>query len=138
MPPLDSEIFLIREAEFSGNRAEKLVLVWMQVAVRHGDMKKAVHDIAEKSAVVMEEAVKLTGVAFITRDILFGEIEEPADILLFSGRDLEDFLESLDLVARNDPVRLRHLGAKRNHAHGKNDLLVMTWTMVQGEMTELV
>jgi hypothetical protein len=54
---------------------------------------------------------------------LLGEVEDTRDVLHLAFRDLEHFLEGVDLVHGDDAVGLGHLGAKRDHADGECDLI---------------
>ena len=88
-------------------------------------MEQAVDDVLEDRAIVLAgdaERLHLLRIGLVAGDVLPGEIIQPGDIGRLVVGILEDVLEGIDLGGRDDAVRLRHLGGKRDHCDGEGNL----------------
>ncbi len=110
----------LRQAEKLRDAPEEIQLALMHHAVGLGDVEQPVDDVFEHLRALGEEARDLARIGLEAGDVLFREVEQPRDIALLALRNLEELLEGADLVARHHAVRLRHLGGKGDHGHGKS------------------
>src|SRR6266446_9219947 len=109
------------KTEMSSHFPQIIVLGGEDATVRESDMEQAAEKVLEHRSVPREQAPDLAGVALEPGGALTSEIKDQPDMLLFTGRDLEHFAESGDLVAGDNTVGPRHLGAKRDHRDGEGD-----------------
>ena len=96
-------------------------LVFVNHAIRLGDVKQHVEDIDPDFHVVGKQARKPCRIDLEAGDILLGEVEEARHIALLAARNLEHIEKGDFLVARHHAVRLGHLCRERDHRDGEGD-----------------
>jgi hypothetical protein len=121
MPRLDAGKVAGGEAEDFRDAFEigKLALVDRTIGL--GNVEQTVDDVFENLRAPGEEARQLARIGVIARDILLGEIEHARHAAKLALRHVENLLERDDLVARDNAVGFRHLGAERDDADGKGN-----------------
>ncbi len=68
---------------------------------------------------VDEEASHLFGIGLVAGDILLRELEDPVDLLLDLGRNLDGLLEGAQFGRSHNAVRDGHLGRQRDDCEGE-------------------
>ena len=88
--------------------------------------------------VLVEQTVELPRIHFETADILFCQVEDAGDVVLFAFRNFENFLEGVDFIFRHNAIGLRHFRPERNDADREGNLLVVirvrTDPMIDGKV----
>ncbi len=100
---------------------QKIIFFGVIIAIRNGDIKKPLHQIAKRPAGLGKHRGDFAGIAVKPRNILTRKVEDTGGVVFFCGGDREYFPKGGDLVPGHAPVGLGHLGTQRNHRDGKGD-----------------
>ena len=111
------------DAEDRSDIGEIAMLGLMHRAVGGGDQEQAVEHVLQQGRLVVEMLRELRGIGLEAGAGLLGEIEQPFDLGLLAGRNLDDPPEGGDLVTRHHTIGARHLGGERDEPGGEDDLL---------------
>ncbi len=110
-------------AENIRHACKKGHFLFVHIAIGSSDMEKPVEDVFQQMTVglpLTAQSGKLTRIGFVARNILFGEIVEPRDMRRLFLRHREYVLKGTDFILGDNPVRLGHLGGKRDHRDGES------------------
>src|SRR6266404_7288044 len=110
------------EAEDAGNAAQEIEFFVRYLAIRLGDMEKAVDQFLQHPGFAREHVGDLAGIGLETMGVAPRLVEDPTDVLFLLRGYLEDLFECQYLGAVDDPVRLCHFGTQYDDSDGEGDL----------------